>query len=183
MGSSWPKQAVRPASKHVPFPKRRFRGPGKHDPEHRDYHVETCVRVGKRFGEAFIKADVEAFANRPRTGFLKQMRRHVQPGHRGPPTSQWEGHVARATGDIQHSGSSANRATKSSASGTPMVSAIAPKLPAIQGARIASFIWSRFWLFMVISFSNSIAPFSRMMVAVRPQPLKSRAQSRLCTDA
>jgi hypothetical protein len=25
-----------------------------------------------------------------------------KPGHRGPPASQWEGHVARAAGDIQH---------------------------------------------------------------------------------
>jgi hypothetical protein len=37
------------------------------------------------------------------------------------------------------------------ASGTPMVLAISPKLPAIQAARIASFIWSRSWLFTVIS--------------------------------
>ena len=31
-----------------------------------------------------------------------------------------------------------------------------PKFPAIQGARIACFIWSMSWLFMVISFSNPI---------------------------
>jgi hypothetical protein len=64
-------------------------------------NIETTMS-GKRFGEAFIKADVEAFASCPRAGFLQQMRRHVQRGHRGPPMSQWEGHVARATGDIQH---------------------------------------------------------------------------------
>jgi len=90
--------------------------------------------------------------------------------HRGPPTSQWEGHVACATGDIQFTDVQFKCQPSDEALGGGRANglAIVPKLPAIQGARIASFIWSMSWLVMVISFSNSIAPFSRMMVTVRP---------------
>src|SRR6516165_8474705 len=55
----------------------------KHDPEHRNQHVETAVGVGKRFGKAFVEADAKSFASRARASLLQQMRRHIQAGHRG----------------------------------------------------------------------------------------------------
>jgi len=45
-------------------------------------NIETSVRVGKRFGKAFVEADAKSFAIRA-SGLLQQIGHHIQAGHAG----------------------------------------------------------------------------------------------------
>jgi hypothetical protein len=69
--------------------------------------------------------------------------------------------VPQAISSTRAPGSSPIRATKASASGAPISLAIAPKSPAIQGARMESFIWSMLGGGVDIYFSKSLTAVAR----------------------
>jgi hypothetical protein len=89
--------------------------------------------------------------------------------------------VPQAMSSTRAPGSNPIRATKHSASEAPISLAIAPKSPAIQGARIESFIWSTLWCCVFTSFSTPRR--EARLNATRPQTTAAARLSEVRAEA
>src|ERR1043166_3383227 len=65
------------------FARRAIRAQGKHDAERAHDKIEGAVGVWQLLHIAFVEADREIFACRPRASLLNQVRRKIDSGYLG----------------------------------------------------------------------------------------------------